>query len=313
MEKIKQFYTEPIRQEGDRNIQEKVASTASTEKNLKNYRYYSFRGSDSAVKNIGSIEQNNKLRSIIENPNSFSRQELMRSIFENYSGEAYGNYQWLRQVSAWDNSPDKSSLFYRFTNDFPQLGQLSLHPGFVTKLPYFYENIESINPKNKTADEVLDYMNKDLGNVVLYRGMALTKEELEVIKKEGILADINRNENTKKSIDYFEGLYLSTKYKDMINGHITKVNTPSPMISVTAESETAFKVARESRRKSSNIYVFKISIPALDQIHYSEHGIRRPDIIGNLGSEWEKDRESFVFWKINPDEIIEVTQPNFKQ
>ncbi|MFA5994175.1 MAG: hypothetical protein WC823_04405 [Parcubacteria group bacterium] len=94
----------------------------------------------------------------------------------------------------------------------------------------------------------------------------------------------------------------------MIEGHITKENAPSPMISVTAESETAFKVASESHGGSSSIYVFKISIPALDQIHYSEHGIQRPDIISNLGSEWEKDRESFVFWKINPDEIIEITQ-----
>lgn len=291
------------------SIEQNIINTNSA-KNLEKNRYHYFRGSDDAVKNIGSIEQNEKLKSIIENPSSFSRQELMKAIFENYSGEAYGGYQWSRQASAWDNSPDKSSLFYRFTNDYPQLRQLSLHPGFITKLPYFYENIEKINPQNKTVDEVLSYINKDLGNVTLYRGMALTEEDLEVIKKEGILADINRNENTKKSIEYFEGLYLSTKYKDMVEGHITKENTPSPMISVTAESETAFRVASGSGRKSLNIYVFKISIPALDQIHYSDHGIQRPDIIGNLGSEWEKDRESFVFWKIDPSEIVEVAQYN---
>ncbi|MFA5994174.1 MAG: hypothetical protein WC823_04400 [Parcubacteria group bacterium] len=209
MEGIRQFYIKPTGQEDDRDIQEHAISPETTEKNLKNFRYYSFRGSDDAVKNIGSIEQNERLRSIIENPGSFSRQELMSAIFENYSGEAYGNYQWFKPVSAWDNSPDKSSLFYRFTNDYPQLRQLSLHPGFITKLPYFYENIESINPENKTADEVLDFMNKKLGNVTLYRGMALTEEWLAIIRKEGILADINRNENKKNQwIILMDAIYL---------------------------------------------------------------------------------------------------------
>ena len=45
----------------------------SPAKNLESYRYNSFRGSDDAVKNIGSTEQNKKLKSIIENPKDFSR------------------------------------------------------------------------------------------------------------------------------------------------------------------------------------------------------------------------------------------------
>ena len=69
-------------------------------KNLESYRHPSFRGSDAAVKNIGSPEQNERLKSIIENPDNASRQDLMKAIFENYSGEAYGNYQWSRPVSA---------------------------------------------------------------------------------------------------------------------------------------------------------------------------------------------------------------------
>ena len=284
----------------------------NTIKNLENFRNSSFRGSDDAVKNIGTLEQEENLKSIIENPNDFSRQELMKAILENYSGEEYGNYQWSKQISAWDDSPDKSSLFYKFTHEYPQLKQLSLHPGFITKLPYFYENIEKINPKNKTVDEILDYMNKELGNITAYRGMALTKKELEIIKKDGILADINRNEHTKQSMNYFEGLYLSTKYKDMVEGHITKVNTPSPIISVTAKDDTASIVAEESKRDLSDVYVFKLSIPALDQIHYSEHGIQKSDIISGCGPEWEKNRESFIFWKINPDEIVEVSKPDSK-
>lgn len=275
---------------------------------LEDFRINSCRGNDKAVENIGSVEEKEKLKSIIENPADSSRQELMEAIIKTYSGEAYGEYQWSKQVSGWDDSPDKDSLFYKFNNDYPHLKQLSLHPGFITKLSYFFENIEKIKPKHKTSNEVLEYMNKDLGDVSVYRGMALTEEELETIMKIGILSNINRTEHTKESVDHFEGLYLSTKYKDMVEGHVARDYAPSPIISVTAESETASVVARESKRDSNKIYVFKILIPALDQIHYSDHGIQMSDIISSRGPDWEKDRESFVFWKINPDEIVGVSQ-----
>lgn len=100
----------------------------------------------------------------------------------------------------------------------------------------------------------------------------------------------------------------------------------SPLLSVSSHKDIAISVWKHfwSKIEWKKFYLLKIRIPKIDLIYYTEHAIREPWIFDRIKDtvlsiiindqkslyKWDKWSESYVFWKINPEEILEISQPN---
>ena len=85
-----------------------------------------------------------------------------------------------------------------------------------------------------------------------------------------------------------------------------------------------FLEARGFGKKSNDrrFYLFKIAIPEIDRVYYTEHAVRKPAKLESLQSklaisvngdtneyEWDKDVESFLLWKIDPLSNDSISRP----
>lgn len=129
-------------------------------------------------------------------------------------------------------------------------------------------------------------------------------------------------------MEEFEAKILSTSIQYLVEAHFHHENQLTPFISVTDHRNIAIAMGREKGRRGEKrqFYLFKIQIPKIDLISYSEHGVRRPqklqeifergvNISISINGEtieypWDDKVERYLFWKIDPEEIVEVTQPD---
>lgn len=315
--------TEPV------NEQLLAASAVHEERppDLASLRYFS-RGWDKAVKRLSAPEAaKNNLLDILKNPKKYSRDDILEAILSNYSGEAYGDAQWRKVDGGW-TTPAVPTVYGQFRIDHPGLAQLSLDSGFVTHLPEFMEmeirGSDSLATRNKLKEK--------LGEKVVYRGMMLSDEELEDVKAHGIMSSFtNHSAEAERTKEEFEAKVLSTDVNELYERHFHGENPYySPLISVSAHKDVATAVGRyfgRSRGKEGKkFYLFKLKVPKIDLAHYTKHGIRKPSRLEALRSklsisvdgianeyDWDENVESYMFWKIDPSEILEITQPDIKE
>jgi len=301
-------------------------------KNLE-YLRGGIRGSDDIVVEIGSNPEQEKLLDILKDPAHHSREELLKTVFSNYSGEAYGDYQWQKSTGGWSTSKQETQ-YGKLRESHPEFNQLSLDPGFMTHLPEFMEMLEKGEVKSTDFEGARNELKEKLGYKTLYRGTMLTEEELQSIKETGLISPLPLQiKEAEEPKDQFEAKVLSVSIHDSIEKHFHGENRSTPFLSVSAYEDVAIAVGRHfgKREEGRKFYLLKLKIPVIDIISYKDYGVKTPyklqeaierspdhslvvNVDGKEGThKWDEDVESYIFWKIDPDDIEEITQPDVKE
>lgn len=283
---------------------------------------------------IGNEEDRRKLEDKLRNINSTSRAGLYKSIMKNYSGADYGDRNWSETDGSWDS---KISIYGLFAKENEKFLQLALNPGFIAHLKEFSDFKETCDINSMNYLELRNKFKEYLGYKEVWHGLFLTAGEAERVKKEGLksrfLRMTNENEEqiTKRDgslTNYLEGGVLSSNFNSLIEKHFHIGNTISPLISVSAHEDVAIAVSKKGRQNSekSNFYLLKLKVPEIDLIYYTSWGAHMPvllkdrlasvtrDIEISVNGQqkayaFDKDVESYMFLKIDPDEIKEIIKP----
>jgi len=290
-----------------------------------------FRGRDEAVELVGD---RGNLTDLLQNSQAHSRDEIVKSVMSCYSGTSYGDSNWQKVIHAWGDSPERITIHGNFAAQYPHLAQLNLDPGLITHLPEFMEFLEY------NGSESLDYLamrekfRQSLGNKTIWRGIVMNEEEAEKARDSGIESDYLRKKGEIPSlIEDFEANVLSVRFDELVERHFHGENYFSPLISVSPHKDVAIAVgrhfgARSLLNKSKKLYLFKINVPEVDLIYYSEHAVRAPGklqetikngiciniaVDGCMNSfPWDRETESYALYKIDPREIVEISKPDVK-
>ena len=298
-------------------------------KNLEGRRR--IRGDDNAVLEIGSENDQKRLLSVLKNPGDCSRDDLLNAMFVNYSGEAYGDNQWPKTTGGW---VEELIAYGIMRNIYPELTQLSLDIGFMTHLPQIMEIIKNDESVVKDYLTARSKFKEKLGTKIMYRGTMLTDEEIDSVEKQGLLSSLPKYiKDSPEPKEEFEAKTLSVFARDAVDYHFHGENWFSPFISVSAYEDVAIAVGRHfaGRGENKKFYLFKLQVPEIDLISYKDDVIRMPSglkrlidynpnysikvtIDGNDGVyKWDEKVESYMFWKIDRSEMLEITQPNVKE
>ena len=285
-----------------------------------------YRGRDEAV-NI--IRDRSNFIDLLQNSRDHTREELIKTIMSCYSGASYSDANWSKVIGAWGNSPERTTIHGTFAGQYPHLAQLDLDQGIVTHLPEFVEFLKTNESQDYLA--VRDSFKKYLGYQTVWRGIVLTKEEAKKTKTEGIESNfIRKNKNMTSLLENFEDNVLSVYFDELVERHFHGENYQSPLVSVSSHKDVAMAVGRHFNKRlllkeEKDLYLFKIKIPEIDLIYYSDHAAKTPsklqDLIRNgthlhisidgvnSSYPWDRNTESYVMHKINPKEILEVSKP----
>lgn len=281
----------------------KKALLSICKETLESYRHID--GKDKAIKRIGSHKKRGQLISMVKNPDRYSRNALIDSVILNYSGAVYGDEHNSRTANHWggpNHGKEYVTLYGQFRNIYPQLEQLILDPGFMNHLSDFMELAKEQDFSKHSAQEVRDFMKNFLGTKEVYRGMTLTQCQAEKMKVDGILASIPRGiDNSNKFIEkVFEAVTLSVSLRDMNYYHFNAGADNSTLISVSERKVLAASLGKEfgNHGDGKKTYLVKMNIPVIDLMYWHN------DAPGGMS----KEIESFVFWKINPEEIISIEE-----
>ena len=285
-----------------------------------------YRGRDEAVEIIGNRSD---LTNLLENSVNHKRNEIIEALMSCYSGSAYRDANWAKVISAWGDCPERTTIHGIFAQQNPQLAQLNLDQGVVTHLPEFVDFLKSQDQSDYLAAR--ESFKKYLGSKTVWRGMVLSDEEAEKMSHEGIESDFLRKSGEMPStIKNFEANVLSVYFNEVVERHFHGENFWSPLVSVSSHRDVAIAVGRHFggralAEEGKNLHLFKIQIPEIDLVYYTEHAARLPgklqDLVRNEtnlyvsvnGNEssfpWDKYTESYVIHKIDPDEIVDVSKP----
>ncbi|MGV8087070.1 MAG: hypothetical protein ACP5N1_05565, partial [Candidatus Woesearchaeota archaeon] len=131
----------------------------------------------------------------------------------------------------------------------------------------------------------------------------------------------------KYILENFETEVLTTEFNSLVDRHYKNRDKFSPLISISFYEDVAIAVGKYFGKKrtteeSREFYLFKINIPEIDLIYYTSHGVNNPPYYKEctnkiqIGVEektntyyWNKNFESRIMYKIDPEEIIEISQP----
>jgi hypothetical protein len=286
-----------------------------------------YRGTDDAVQLIGSRDP---VHELLKNSNAHTRNKLIDLVMSNYCGDAYGDANWTKVYSAWGDRPEIVTVHGDFANQHPSLSQLNLDPGFITHLPEFMGSSDNnISIDYSIAREEF----KDaLGTKTVWRGMVLSKDEAEKMTYEGIKSSFFRKTFEMPSvIDNFEANILSVYFDTLADVHFHGENVHSPLISVSDHKDVAIAVGRHFGKRSSSkekkdFYLFEIEVPEIDLIYFVDHAAKMPGKLKSIADSgrgihttvneseqfhsWSREVESFLMYKINPEEIINITKPD---
>lgn len=295
---------------------------------------FGIRGNDEAVQEIGTEGDKRQLADILRDPGSHTRDELLGATFANYSGEVYGDKQWVKKRGAWGDSPEIVTAYGQLMEAHPEWAQLSLDPGFMTHLPTF------MNMLNQGEVTAVDYagarqqLKEKLGYKTLWRGTMLTDEEYTKVLIEGLDSPLSRVvQDSEQPQEQFEAAFLSAWPAYTIEAHFHGEHRATPLLSVSDYPEVAISVGRHFGDKSPDrkFYLFKLNVPAIDLVFYTDHAYKTPSKLKEMqdrdpafaikvgvngeqtSHKWDKSVESFVPWKIDAAEIIEVHQPDITE
>ena|SRR3989339_119871 len=285
-----------------------------------------YRGRDEAVEIIGD---RSSLTNLLQDSKSHKRNEINKAVMSCYSGAAYGDANWTKVISAWGDRPERETIHGIFAQQNPHLVQLNLDQGVVTHLPELVEFLKSQDKSDYLAAR--ESFKQYLGSKTVWRGMVLSDEEAEKMRYEGIESYFLRKKGDMPStIENFEANVLSVYFNEVVERHFHGENYWSPLVSVSSHRDVAIAVGRHFggralAEEGKNLHLFKIQIPEIDLVYYTEHAARLPGKLDSLvrngthlhvsvnGTEssfpWDKHTESFVRYKINPDEIVDVSKP----
>ncbi len=284
-----------------------------------------YRGKDEAVELIGNRD---KMLEMLRDSASYGRNEIIEEILSCYSGKAYGDANWQKKIDAWGNIPERITIHGKFAEKHPGLEQLRLNPGIITHLPELMEFLDGKDANNPI--QIMRGFREHLGEKIVFRGMMMNDEEAEKASIEGIECDFLRKKSLHGLIEDFEANVLSPYIDCLVEAHFHGENLYSPFISVSAIEDVAIAVGRHFGKKKQmqddkkDFYLFKIRIPEMDLLHYTDHGIKMPyklmqvverkvnikTYVNGRTDEhpWNKV-ESYVMFKIDPAEIIEISKP----
>ncbi len=283
-----------------------------------------FRGRDEAVNIIGNRAT---LIDLLQNSEIHRREELIEAIMSCYSGASYRDSNWSKVIGAWGDSPKRVTIHGTFAEQYPHLAQLNLDQGLVTHLPEFVEFLRPQGAEDHLATRAS--FREHLGVQTVWRGIVLTEEEAERTRTEGIESDFLRKQNSLPSvIEHFEANVLSVYFSELVERHFRGENYHSPLISVSSHKDVAIAVGRyfgDLYRGGKSLYLFKIRIPEIDLVYYTEHAAKISPILQDSvrngthfhvtvdgihsSYPWGRQVESYVMYKINPKEIVEVSKP----
>lgn len=288
-----------------------------------------YRGNNNSVEVIGDPTG---LVHLLKNSKFTSRDELTRAVMACYSGEAYGDCNWPKSIGGWTTS-EEPTIYGNFRVQYEYLAQLSLDPGVITHLPEFMEFLKTHDQNTKDYLAIREGFKQHLDNKEVWRGMVLNDKEVEKIKNEGIQSNFLRLPEEYLSIENFESNILSTYFNELVERHFHGENFMSSLVSLSSNKDVAMVVGKyfgKGKSESKELYLFKINVPEIDLIFYNDHAIKTPEKIQSFtdglekqlrisvnGNEktypWDKDVESYILYKIDPDEIIEISKPEIKQ
>lgn len=286
-----------------------------------------FRGSDEAVEIIGNRDG---LIDLLTNSKSVSRDEIMNAVMSAYAGNNYGDVNWPKFSGGW-TTPQEPTLYGMVREQYPEASQLSLDPGFVTHLPEFVTFLRSANLGTQNYSTLRAAFKEYLGYKMMWRGMVVTEEQAERIKREGIPSlFLNANAEVPLSIENFEATVLSVYFSDLVEVHFHGENPYSPLVSVSSHEDVAIVMGKHFGKKPKSpereLYLFQIRVPEIDIIYYTSHAVKRPTKLATLGDgrerqlsislngksatyPWDRHVESYVLYKIDSHEIVEITKP----
>lgn len=314
-------------------VGEAAAEQALQPKNLEALRY-GVRGKDEAIQEVGTEADKQLLTVILKNPGAHTRDELLDSTFTNYSGRIYGNNQWVKKIGAWGESPEIVTVYGQLMEAHPEWAQLSLDPGFMTHLPTFIGMLNSGEVTDTNYEGARQQLKDKLGYKTVWRSTMLTDEEFAKTQTNGLSSPLTRVvQDSEGHVAQFEASALSAMPSYTIEKHFHGEHRATPFLSVSEYPDVAISVGRHfgDKKPGKKFYLFQIKIPAIDLVSYTDHAIktpsklkqikeRNPDFAINVGVngdkssyKWDESVESFVFWKIDASEIIEVTQPNISE
>lgn len=291
------------------------------------------RGSDAAVLEIGSTPEKEQLVVALKDPEHHSREEVLRLAFKNFSGEAFGDYQWSKKTGGW-TTPAEPTLYGILRDKYPQFSQLSLDVGFMCHLSQFMEMLEKGEIKSNDFEGARNELKERLGYKIMYRGTMLTDEEYKSVQDGGLLSPFSlfiSQSGTPK--EEFEAKVVSTDVDRAIESHFHGEHPNTPYLSISAHENVALAIGKHfgQKKNGKKFYLFKLKIPVIDIISYKENVIRTPSKIKDsiernpdFGAtisvdgvsnnyKWDEDLESYIFWKLDPKDIIEITQPEVKE
>jgi len=285
-----------------------------------------FRGRDEAIDIIGDRDN---LVDLLQNSHIHFRDEIIKEVMSCYSGVSYGDTNWTKVIRAWGDSPERITIHGIFAQQNPQLAQLNLDQGIITHLPELLEFLESHNTEDYLAAR--ESFKQYHGKRTVWRGMILSDEEAEKIRVKGIESNFLRKTNDIPSlIENFEANVQSVYFKELVEIHFHGENYQSPLVSVSSHKDIAIAVGRHFGRrflseKGKSLYLFEIQIPEIDLIYYTEHAARLPSKLDSLARNgthlhisvngvdssypWNRHTESYVMYKINPEEIVDISKP----
>ncbi|MDB5179157.1 MAG: hypothetical protein JWN01_1100 [Patescibacteria group bacterium] len=319
-------------QEQTREEPDQPERTPKPPRNLERRRR-GLRGRDEAVVETGGPEEQKQLLDVLEDPAHHTRDELLSAVMADYSGEAYGDNQWRKTTGGW-GSPEEQTAYGELREKYPQYGQLSLDPGFMTHLPEFMALVESGGITAPDYQGAREQFKAELGTKILYRGTRLTDEELQSVRENGLLSPLSTIiADSDQPQEDFEAVALSAWTGEAVERHFHGEHPATPFLSVSGHEDIATAVGRQygKRGEERKFYLLKLEVPKIDIVSYREHAVRTPswlqqlqdrspdagvkvDIDGQtVEHKWGDDIESYVFGKINPREIVEITQPAIKE
>lgn len=290
------------------------------------------RGDDKAIENIGSLGEQKQLLAVLQDPGRASREDFINSLIANYDGAIYGNYQWPLKTGGW-TTPEEPTIYGTFRKEYPGLAQLSLDPGVMTHLPLLVEMLKNGEISGTDLTAAREAFKQKLGYQTIWRGTLLTDEELQTIRETGILTPLARNiANSDTPMDELEAKVISANVNQVMDKHLHGENNYTPFFSVSAYPDVGIAVGKHfgNRGDGRMFHLLKLHIPTIDIVSYADHAIRMPDQLRsdfdrnpdfNVRIEiddkearykWDEKVESYVYWKINPDEIVEITQPDIQ-
>lgn len=233
------------------------------------------------------------------------RDEVLITLMEHYSGETYGDYQWMKTSGGW-TTPKIDTLYGSVCKKFPHLAPLSMDPGFITHLPEFFEHFSDEEINNMDFKEVRYKLKEALGTKTMWRAAALTEQDAQKVLKDGIQSAFLRNkEHYGSTAQHLEVNILSTYIQELSESHFHHENRYSPFISTTGHKDIALQVAKRflSPSRNNHLYLFELEIPVIDLLHFAPHALRKP---GKYPEYWDVDMENYVYFCIGKDEIKNV-------